>query len=60
MGLVSLMDKASKGETANVYEFTMAGKADELVGKIANGDLEMCIRDRYPDPRSLSFWTLRT
>ena len=31
MGLVSLMDKALNGETSNVYEFTMAGKADELV-----------------------------
>lgn len=43
MGLVSLMDTASKGETANVYEFTMAGKADELVGKIANGDLDIAL-----------------
>ena len=41
MGLVSLMDKAAKGETSNVYEFTMTGKADELVGKIANGDLDI-------------------
>lgn len=43
MGLVSLMDKASKGETANAYEFTMAGKADELVGKIADGDLDIAL-----------------
>lgn len=43
MGLVSLMDKASKGETSIVYEFTMAGKADELVGKIANGDLDIAL-----------------
>lgn len=43
MGLVSLMDKASRGETSNVYEFTMAGKADELVGKIANGDLDIAL-----------------
>lgn len=43
MGLVSLMDKASKGETANIYEFTMAGKADELVGKIANADLDIAL-----------------
>lgn len=43
MGLVSLMDKALKGETSNVYEFTMAGKADELVGKIANGDLDIAL-----------------
>ena len=43
MGLVSLMDKAAKGETSNVYEFTMTGKADELVGKIANGDLDIAL-----------------
>lgn len=43
MGLVSLMDQASKGETKNVYEFTMAGKADELVGKIANADLDIAL-----------------
>lgn len=43
MGLVHMMDLASKGETANSYEFTMAGKADELVGKIANGDLDIAL-----------------
>lgn len=43
MGLVSLMDKARKGETENVYEFTMTGKADELVGKIANADLDIAL-----------------
>lgn len=43
MGLVSLMDNAAKGETSNVYEFTMTGKADELVGKIANGDLDIAL-----------------
>lgn len=43
MGLASLIDNASKGKTANAYEFTMAGKADELVGKIANGDLDIAL-----------------
>lgn len=43
MGLVSLMDKSAKGQTSNVYEFTMAGKADELVGKIASGDLDIAL-----------------
>lgn len=43
MGLVSMMDKSSKGETSNIYEFTMAGKADELVGKVANGDLDIAL-----------------
>lgn len=43
MGLVKLMDRAAQGETANTYEFTMAGKADELVGKIASGDLDIVL-----------------
>lgn len=43
MGLVSLMDQAAKQETDRAYEFTMAGKADELVGKIANGDLDIAL-----------------
>lgn len=43
MGLVQLMDLASKGETEHSYQFTMAGKADELVGKIANGDLDIAL-----------------
>lgn len=43
MGLVYLMDKASKGGTENHYEFTMTGAADELVGKIANGDLDIVL-----------------
>ena len=43
MGLVSLMDQAAKQETDHTYEFTMAGKADELVGKIANGDLDIAL-----------------
>lgn len=43
MGLVGLMDRAGKGETSNTYEFTMAGAADELVGKIASGDLDIAL-----------------
>lgn len=43
MGLVELMDRAEKGETSNTYEFTMAGAADELVGKIASGDLDIAL-----------------
>lgn len=43
MGLVQLMDRASRGETENTYEFTMAGAADELVGKIATGDLDIAL-----------------
>ena len=43
MGLVRLMDRASREETGNAYEFTMAGAADELVGKIATGDLDIAL-----------------
>ena len=43
MGLAYLMEEAGKGETANAYEFTMAGKADELVGNIANGSLDIAL-----------------
>ena len=43
MGLAYLMETAESGETANTYEFTMAGKADELVGNIANGSLDIAL-----------------
>ena len=43
MGLAQLMDRAEKGETENDYTFTMAGKADELVGSIASGDLDIVL-----------------
>lgn len=43
MGLAYLMETAENGETANTYEFTMAGKADELVGNIANGSLDIAL-----------------
>lgn len=43
MGLAELMDRAEKGENENDYTFTMAGKADELVGSVANGDLDIVL-----------------
>lgn len=43
MGLAYLMEEAKNGETTNTYEFTMAGKADELVGNIANGSLDIAL-----------------
>ena len=43
MGLAELMDRSEKGETENDYTFTMAGKADELVGSIASGDLNIVL-----------------
>ena len=43
MGLVSLMDKASKGEAKGSYEFTMVTAADELVGQIVSGNLDIAL-----------------
>lgn len=43
MGLAYLMETAKNGEAANTYEFIMAGKADELVGNIANGSLDIAL-----------------
>ncbi len=43
MGLAKLMSDQEKGETSQPYDFTMAGKADELVGKIASGDLDIAL-----------------
>lgn len=43
MGLVSLMDKASKGETKGSYDFTMVTAADELLAKVIGGDLDIAL-----------------
>jgi NitT/TauT family transport system substrate-binding protein len=43
MGLVKLMDKAKKGETGNSYEFTMVTAADELLGKVVSGELDVAL-----------------
>lgn len=43
MGLVSLMDKASKGEAMGAYDFTMVTAADELVGKMVSGSLDIAL-----------------
>ena len=43
MGLVKLMDQASKGEAKGSYEFTMVTAADELLGKIVSGDLDIAL-----------------
>lgn len=43
MGLVHLMDLNEKGEAGNQYEFTMVTAADELVAKIASGDLDIAL-----------------
>ena len=41
MGLVSMLDKAEKGETVNRYNFTMAGAADEITPKLIQGELDI-------------------
>ena len=41
MGLVSLMDKAEKGQTVDTYEFTMAAAATEVNPKLIQGELDM-------------------
>ena len=43
MGLVKLMQDDKNGESLNDYEFTMAGAADEISGKLATGDLDMAL-----------------
>lgn len=43
MGLLSLMDKASKGESKGSYDFTMVTAADELLAKVISGDLDIAL-----------------
>ena len=41
MGMVKLMEDAAAGETANGYEFTLAGSPDEIVGSIIQGEFDI-------------------
>lgn len=43
LGLLFLMDKAHKGETANTYEFQMATGADEILPLMVKGDLDIAL-----------------
>lgn len=43
MGIVSLMDKASKSETTDSYEFNMVTAADELVASVANASVDIAL-----------------
>ncbi|MEY8353372.1 ABC transporter substrate-binding protein [Lachnospiraceae bacterium 54-53] len=43
MGLVELMDKSEKGNAKGSYEFTMVTAADELLGKIVSGELDVAL-----------------
>ena len=41
MGMVKLLADNEAGQTANQYEFTMSGSADELTPKILQGELDI-------------------
>lgn len=43
IGLVYMMDSNEKGETVNDYEFTMATAADELLGQVVSGNLDIAL-----------------
>ncbi len=43
MGLVALMDKSQKKAADGSYEFTMVTAADELLGKIVSGELDVAL-----------------
>lgn len=43
MGILFLMDKAGKGETADSYEFQMATAADELLPLMVKGELDIVL-----------------
>lgn len=43
IGIVNLMDKASKNESEGNYEFTMAAAADEITAKVISGDLDIAL-----------------
>lgn len=43
IGIVNLMDKASKGESEGNYEFTMSAAPDEITAKVVSGDLDIAL-----------------
>lgn len=43
MGLVSLMNRSEKGEAEGSYEFTMATAADELLGQMTSGSMDIAL-----------------
>ena len=43
MGLVSLMDQSAKGAAKGNYDFTMVTAADELLGKVVSGELDVAM-----------------
>ena len=43
IGIVNLMDKASKGTSEGKYEFAMSAAPDEITAKIVSGDLDIAL-----------------
>lgn len=43
MGILFLMDKAEKGETADSYEFQMATAADEILPLMVKGEMDIAL-----------------
>jgi len=43
IGIVNLMDKASKGSSEGKYEFTMSAAPDEITAKVVSGDLDIAL-----------------
>ena len=41
IGMVKLLDDSEKGLTANEYQFTMAGSADQLTAPLLKGELDI-------------------
>lgn len=41
MGMVKVLKDASNGETANNYNFTIAGAADEITAQLISGDIQI-------------------
>ena len=41
MGLVKIMEDNENGSAANIYEFTIAGSADEITPKLTQGSLDI-------------------
>ncbi len=41
MGLVQLLDESEKGNTADTYDFLLAGSADEITPKLIQGEIDI-------------------
>ena len=43
IGIVNLMDKASKGESEGKYDFYMSAAPDEITAKVVSGDIDIAL-----------------